>query len=85
MPCWITVISVVSLLLAGLSCLVITAHILAGHRQAMGIMNLVWPITALWAGPFALWAYFRTGVLATREKTEAARSRGEEPPVRSRS
>jgi len=27
----------------------------------MWIMNLVWPLTALYAGPLALWAYWRVG------------------------
>ena len=36
--------------------------------QRMGIMNVVWPVTALYFSVFGLWAYF---VLGTR-KTEAA-------------
>ncbi len=31
----------------------------AGHRQRMAIMNLVWPITGLYLGPVAIWAYRR--------------------------
>jgi len=31
------------------------------RRQKMAVMNLVWPITALWAGPPGLWAYLRFG------------------------
>ena len=31
------------------------------HPQKMWIMNLVWPITALYFSIFALWAYFRIG------------------------
>lgn len=27
----------------------------------MWIMDIVWPVTALWAGPLGLWAYFRVG------------------------
>ena len=30
-----------------------------GHRQKMWIMHGVWPITALYLGPLALWVYFR--------------------------
>lgn len=29
--------------------------------QQMAIMNVVWPVTALYAGPLALWAYFAFG------------------------
>ncbi len=31
------------------------------NPQNMAIMNWVWPITALYAGPFALWTYWRFG------------------------
>lgn len=37
------------------------------HRpQKMMIMNLVWPITALYFGPVALWGYLHSGVKSTR-------------------
>lgn len=39
--------------------------------QAMGIMNVVWPVTALYFSVFGLWAYF---VFGTR-KTQAAMQR----------
>ncbi len=38
------------------------------HPQAMGVMNLVWPITALYFSVFAVWAYFSLG----RSRTRAA-------------
>lgn len=31
-----------------------------GHRQKMWIMYLVWPITALYFGPVAVWMYLKT-------------------------
>lgn len=31
------------------------------HRQSMPVMEWVWPITALYFGPVALWAYLRYG------------------------
>ena len=34
-----------------------------GHRQQMAIMNWVWPITALYLGPVALWFYSRRHAL----------------------
>ena len=39
-----------------------------GHPQAMGIMNIVWPVTALYFSVFAVWAYYRLG----RKKTKRA-------------
>jgi hypothetical protein len=38
------------------------------HPQAMGVMNVVWPVTALYFSVFAVWAYFAVG----RKKTRAA-------------
>ncbi len=56
------VVAIISLCLAGLSALVILFDIfVAGHRQKMGIMEIVWPVTALYFGPFAIWAYFAFG------------------------
>jgi hypothetical protein len=63
MPAWLTIVATVSLILAGGCCVVIIMDLL-GHRQPMWIMNLVWPITALYAGPVALWAYFKVGRVA---------------------
>ncbi|MCO4239197.1 DUF4396 domain-containing protein [Pseudarthrobacter raffinosi] len=31
------------------------------YRQSERMMEIVWPITALYLGPFALWAYYRLG------------------------
>jgi hypothetical protein len=53
--------------------------LLSGHRQQMWVMNLVWSITALYAGPLALWAYFRIGRLSTNRRMQEAKQRGEEP------
>jgi len=56
------VVAWLSLGLAGLSAAVIAYDIVGrGYRQHMGIMNLVWPISALYWGPLAAWLYFRRG------------------------
>jgi hypothetical protein len=52
---------VVSLVIAGICFLIILIDLLAGRRQPMWIMNVVWPVTALYAGPIALWAYWKIG------------------------
>jgi hypothetical protein len=41
--------------------LVMLADEAAGNRQHRMIMNLVWPITALYWGPAAPWGYFTAG------------------------
>ncbi|MGA9341461.1 MAG: DUF4396 domain-containing protein, partial [Rhodanobacteraceae bacterium] len=80
MPVWLQTLAWISLTLALLCALIITVDLVRGHRQQMRIMNLVWPITALYAGPLALWAYFTVGRLSTRKRVRAAKMRGEDPP-----
>ena len=61
-PHWLIVVSWIALALGFGSALVILVdELLLGHRQHMGVMNLVHPITALYWGPVWLWAYFRHG------------------------
>jgi hypothetical protein len=50
-----------SLGLAAVCALIIVIDIAAGRRQHMAVMNVVWPLTALYGGPLALWAYFSFG------------------------
>jgi hypothetical protein len=59
-PMWLTVLAwtYISVCLAGAG--IIAADILVGgRRQPMGVMNFVFPITALYFGPLALWFYWR--------------------------
>ena len=58
---WLGALASVSLAIAGLCAVLISVDIAAGRRQKMWIMNLVWPLTALYGGPLALWAYWRLG------------------------
>lgn len=68
------------LLAAASSALLIALDITAGHRQHMWIMNLVWPLTALYSGPLGLIAYYRFGRLSSHAAVAQARERGETPP-----
>lgn len=70
----------ISLLAGALSAMIVVVHLAAGHPQHMWIMNVVWPITALYSGPIGLWAYFRWGALSTRHAVMQAKQRNEEPP-----
>ncbi len=70
-PTWLQVLAVVALVAGGLSALVIAADILAGRRQPMAVMNLVWPISGLYFGPLAVWAYGRFGRPAARSTASA--------------
>jgi hypothetical protein len=79
-PRGLVILAETSLLLAAASALWIMGDLLAGHRQRMWIMNAVWPVTALWAGPMAVYAYYRVGRLSTHRRVREAQERGEEPP-----
>ena len=50
MPEWLRLLSIACLILGGV-CAAIIAIDLVKHPQKMWIMNVVWPITALYAGP----------------------------------
>lgn len=60
-PPWLNVLAAIFIALALVSTLLIVADILRGRSQPMAIMNLVWPLTALYFGPFGLWAYTAFG------------------------
>lgn len=48
-------------------CATVIAVDVARHPQKMGIMNIVWPVTALYGSVFAVWAYFHYGRKKTKE------------------
>lgn len=81
-PGWVHTISIIALILAGISALIIVFDILRGNRQNMWIMNIIWPLTALYAGPLAVWSDFKVGRLSTHQAMEQAKARGEEPESR---
>jgi hypothetical protein len=78
-PPWLHELSIASLLL-GVICALLIAINITRHHQHMFIMNIVWPVTALFGGLFALWAYSRYGRLARHGKVRRALGNGEEPP-----
>jgi hypothetical protein len=65
-----TVVAWVSISVA-VVCAVVVAVDEMRHPQAMGVMNVVWPVTALYFSVFALWAYFVIGRKKTREAMAA--------------
>ncbi len=78
------VLVVSALVLAIVSSLVIVADIIAGHPQHMMLMNFVYPITALYAGPLGLLVYFTLGRKSTRQAVLQATARGQKPPQQSK-
>jgi hypothetical protein len=68
-PSWFELVSWVALGLGFASALVIVADIVVlGNRQHMAIMDLAFPLTALYLGPIALWAYFARGRRMSRKR-----------------
>jgi hypothetical protein len=61
-PAWVQIVAYVYLSIGFASALYIVWDIMRQHhRQKMPIMNIVWPITAWYLGPLALWAYWHIG------------------------
>lgn len=73
-PTWLHILAHAWLVLSFICTLIIAFDIANGHRQKMAIMNVVWPITALYFGLFGLWAYRSLGRPSARSRT------GTKPP-----
>lgn len=78
MPEWLVPLSIASLALGGL-CSFVIAFDLLRHPQKMWIMNVVWPVTALYGGPLALIFYFKAGRLSSQHSMMAGKQGGESP------
>ena len=83
MPEWLHILSIIALIL-GAVCAVIVAVDEWRHPQHMWIMNVVWPVTALFGGLIALAGYYSYGRLATDRKMRAAMEKNETPPSKAR-
>lgn len=77
MPTWLHILALISLAAGAISLVVIFVDLLGGHRQHMAIMEVVWLVTALYAGPLALWAYFTLGRTTTHQRMRQAMEAGE--------
>ena len=78
-PSWLHILSVASLSLGAL-CAALIAGDLIRHPQHMWIMNVVWPVTALFGTVWVVWQYFAYGRLAEHARAHAAMERHEEMP-----
>jgi hypothetical protein len=58
---WLDWAADISLIIAGVCFVIMLVDLVAGHAQKMAIMNVVWPVTATYARPQVLWAYYRIG------------------------
>jgi hypothetical protein len=78
-PDWLHLLSITSLLLGGTCALIVSVDVIR-RPQHMTVMNIVWPVAALFGTLAVVWAYFRYGRLATMEAHHHAKERGEKPP-----
>ncbi len=72
----------VGFLVLGCACAIVIVIDEWSHPQHMWIMNIVWPLTALFGTGLWLWGYFRFGRLATKQAMMPAGRRGHEGPAR---
>ena len=69
-------ISIISLLTGLTMGFTILSEIFAGHKQTMWIMNIVWPLTALYSDFLGFWTYYKLRLLSTKSGTRESRKRG---------
>ncbi|ACB24530.1 MULTISPECIES: DUF4396 domain-containing protein [Methylobacterium] len=78
-PGWLHALAVASLLLGAACSLLLSVQVIR-HPQHMAVMNVVWPVCALFGTLAVVWAYYRYGRLATMEAHHHAMERDEKPP-----
>lgn len=75
----INTIAWISLVFAFICALAILLDVIR-FPQKMWIMNIVWPVTALYSGPLALWAYFKIGRLSAKKGNDTAQHHHAQKP-----
>ena len=80
-PFWLHWLSIAALLTGAACSLLILIDVLR-HPQKMAVMNVVWPVTALFGMVGSLWLYFRYGRLANKSAAMAAKQAGQKPPAK---
>jgi hypothetical protein len=78
-PAWLQGLAIVSLAL-GAGCALLIAVDVRRHPQHMWIMNVVWPVTALFGSLIVVFVYYKYGRLAAHEKAQAAMARDQPMP-----
>jgi len=78
-PSWLHGLSILALLLGAACALLLSVKVIR-HPQHMTVMNVVWPVSALFGTVVVVWAYFRYGRLGTMEAHHRAMERDEKPP-----
>lgn len=78
-PLWLHALSL-AFLVFGFLCAALIAVDETSHPQHMWIMNVVWPVIALFGTALVVWAYYRYGRLSTQKQMQAAQQEGRKPP-----
>ena len=75
-PAWFHILSIAALGFGALCTLVVVVDV-ARHPQKMMVMNVVWPVTALFGTALTVWGYFRYGRQSSRQAMAEAHNTGE--------
>lgn len=75
-PTWLVWRSIAALALALASAASRVDDLWTARRQMMTVMEVVWPVTALYLGPAAVWAYRSLGVSGIDEGGGHAHAQG---------
>lgn len=78
-PGWLHALSIASLILGAACALLLSVQVIR-QPQHMAVMNVVWPVSALFGSVAVVWAYFRYGRLATMRAHHHAAEEGRKPP-----
>jgi hypothetical protein len=78
-PFWLHALSIISLL-SGASIAILIASDELRRPQPMGIMDIVWPVTALYASVLGLWAYLGYGRAARPSSSGSHAKTGDNKP-----
>ncbi len=78
-PIWLHPLSIIALTVGAICALVILVDV-ARHPQHMAVMNVVWPVTALFGTVLTVWGYFAYGRASTREAMQLAKEQGRDRP-----
>ena len=78
----LTAVAWIALGLGVVCAMVIVGDIAFVSPQKMWIMNVVWPMTALYSGPIGLLAYYRAGRLSSKTNVERAQQQAHATPAK---
>jgi Domain of unknown function (DUF4396) len=82
-PEWLNFLSIAALLFGPVCSLIVCIDVIR-HPQQMAVMNVVWPVTALFGTIAVVWAYYRYGRLATLTAHQQAKARDQKSPKMTR-